>query len=325
MTVTGTLAGLGYAAASLITTLGKQSVSNPWFVLSVAAAIISTLAFIAASLTAVPGWVRPAMERRHKAAPLVVNRWLYTTDGSKTPATRIAMDISLRGTAASGKLQDGQPPWIRVTITMACSEIDTDADPELTYLNFRATLEEPLASRMISDLTTVPQYASWQLSSASPGIIEACLGNYEHADQAVAAARLELPCGVPRYGRDGRCATMILHIELHDPASAKLPEFWTGFIERALWLPTSLAKLLESLELSTSGEPPAQLGVMLQSPVDLADLVDITFLHPIRGSQGRASQAIGFFIADPNGRSAEQSAQLMIRDMLLYSLKTTAV
>ncbi len=66
MTVTGTLAGLGFAAASLITTLGKQPVSNQWFVLSVASAIICTLAFIAAALTAVPGWVRPAMERRHR-------------------------------------------------------------------------------------------------------------------------------------------------------------------------------------------------------------------------------------------------------------------
>lgn len=50
-------------------------------------------------------------------------------------------------------------------------------------------------------------------------------------------------------------------------------------------------------------------------------MVDITGMHPMRGGQ-RASQAIGYFIADPNGRGAEDAAQEMTRDMLLYALKT---
>lgn len=37
----------------------------------------------------------------------------------------------------------------------------------------------------------------------------------------------------------------------------------------------------------------------------------------------RGGQAIGFFTAGPDGKSAEDRARTFVRDVLLYALKTT--
>jgi hypothetical protein len=328
MTSSGTLAGLGYAAAALIATVGKQPLSNPWFILSAVVGVVCTVGFIAAAFTAVPGWVRPILEGRRKPAPLYTRSWLYTTD-SRFPALRTALEIGLPGTIASRKLQEEQLPWVRVVVMMGCSERNQDDDPELAYLNFEATLEAALANSMITKLTSRPEHAAWWLWSASPGVINACLATYKREPDAVAAARLELPGGEHRHGRDDRCATMILHIEPRGegggPFEPKPAEFWDVIIQQTLWLPDSMARMLADHGLRTSGEPPAQVGIMLQAPRDLAELVDITGRHPMRGGEQRASQAIGFFIAYSEGKSAEHCARTMIRDMFLYALKTTVV
>ena len=59
---TGPLAGLGFAAATLIATVGKQPVSNPWFILSTVVGVAGAVTFAAAGLSALPGWVRPMLD-----------------------------------------------------------------------------------------------------------------------------------------------------------------------------------------------------------------------------------------------------------------------
>ena len=61
---TGSLAGLGFAAATLIATVGKQPLSNPWFILSTVVGVASAVTFAAAGLSALPGWVRPMVTRQ---------------------------------------------------------------------------------------------------------------------------------------------------------------------------------------------------------------------------------------------------------------------
>ncbi len=121
---------------------------------------------------------------------------------------------------------------------------------------------------------------------------------------AVASARLELPGGGRRYGRDGHCATMILHVEPRDAdgstAARQPPEFWDARIQQALWIPKLLAELLADLGLRTSGEPPAQVGVRLEATRDLAEMVDISGTHQMRGAI-RGSQAVGFAFAQVRG------------------------
>lgn len=328
MAFTGTLAGIGIAVAALVATSGNKPVSNPWFILGVVVGVASTTIFVFAGVSALPGWVRPLLEARRRPDPLIVNRWRYTTEGLRVPAVTVAMEVSLPGTSAMQK--DDRPPWVRFVVTMACSEIDVDDDPDLHYLNFEWLLEKPLVRSLVRELTAFPDEAAWwRWSAARPGVHEAVLGTYRKESLAMASARLELPAGgPPLYGRDGRCATLILHIEpRHEegrPAAPQPPEFWEARIEQALGLPKLLAELLAVLGLRTSGEPPAQVGVRLEAARDLAEMVDITGRHPMRGAI-RGSQAIGSFVADRGGKSADEASVTMVRDMLLYALKTSYV
>jgi len=330
MAFTGTLATLGLAAAALIAAVGKQPVSSPWFILSTVVGVASAVAFAAAGLSALPGWVRPMLDPLRPPARLVVDRWLYTTEGFKAPAVTVAMEIGLPGT--STRLPGERPPWVRFVVTMACSEISADDDPEMHYEILEGLITNPLVHSMIRELTFVPdptvfpQWPYWQRRSTNRlGVIDEVLVTDRQQPLAMASAHLELPTGgQPPWGRDGRCATIILHIEPRDqdgsPAAPKPPDFWETLIPQALMLPKVLAEQLAVAGLRTSGEPPAQVGVRLQAARDLAEIVDPAGMDdPIEG-ETRATQAIGFFIADRQGKPADHAAGTMVCDMLLHAL-----
>ena len=82
--------------------------------------------------------------------------------------------------------------------------------------------------------------------------------------------------------------------------------------------------MLSDLGLRTSGDPAAKSAFGWEATRDIAEMIDITGLHPMRGSI-RGSQAVGFFTADPEGKSSAVAAAIMLRDMMLYTLKTSAV
>lgn len=140
----------------------------------------------------------------------------------------------------------------------------------------------------------------------------------------MASARLEVPDRRPCYGRDRRCAMLILHVEPHDTEGAfaptEKPEVWANRFACALEIPEILARFLGGLSLRTSGEPPAQLGVRLQSPGDIAEMIDITGLKQLPGGQ-HSSEVISFLIAEPNGSTAKDAAIAMMKHTLLYALK----
>jgi hypothetical protein len=331
MTFTGTLAGIGIAAASLIAAVSKSPLSDPWFILSVVVAAFGAGAFVMAGFSALPSWVRPTLEaRRPPPSPesLIDNRWLYTTDGVQVQPLTVAMEVGLPGTGA--KLKDDQPPWVRFVATVACSPISADDDPDVHYLCFESLIETALVRSLIESLTAYRgEVMWWRWSATRPGLHEAVLGTYREEIAPVASARLELPTGgSSRYGRDGRCATLILHVEPRavdgGPAAPQSPDFWDERIQQALWIPAQLARLLADLELRPSGDPTAKVGVRLEATRDIAEMVDMTGLHPMWGSI-RGRQATGYFIADRNGKSAEQAAAIMRREILLYALKTSGV
>jgi hypothetical protein len=329
-TFTGTLAGIAIAAAALIAAVSKSPLSDPLFILTVVVAVLAAGAFAMAGFSAGLSWVRRTLEahRRPLSRPLIDNRWLYTTDGIQVQPLTVAMEVGLPGTAT--KMKDDEPPWVRFVATVACSQISADDDPDDHYIGFESLIDTALVRSLIGSLTRYQGEVSWwRWSATSPGIHEAVLGMYGNDMVPVAFARLELPvAGSPRYGRDGRCASMILHVEPRamdgSPAAPRSPEFWDERIQQALWLPRELAGLLTELGLRPSGDPPATVGVRLQATSDIAEMVDMTGLHPMLGSM-RSSQAIGYFMADRDGKSAQQVAATMCRDVLLYALKTSAL
>lgn len=337
MTFTGTLAGIGIAAASLIAFVSKSPlVSDTFFILSIAVTVFSATVFIMAGFSALPSWVRPNLEawrRPPPVGPLIDNRWRYTTDGLQAQPVTVAMEIAIPGTSPLKLPEfgvDGQP-WVRCVAAVACSPISEDDDPDDHYIRFESLLFDALVMKgLIDSLTTYRGEVDWQRWAATrPGVHEAVLGTYKENVAPIASAHLELPTGgPPPFGRDARYATLILYVEPRTadgrPAAPQSPQFWNELIERALWLPRELAKLLDDLGLQPSGAQAAKLGVRLEANRDIAEMVAMTGLHPMRGSNSnRCSQAIGYFIADPEGKSAQQAAATMRRDMLLYALKTS--
>jgi hypothetical protein len=325
-TFTGVLAGLGIGAAALIATVGKQPVSNPLFIFFVVVAAASGVVFVATGLAPIAGWIRRKLATRSKPKPLILDRWLYTTDGAKVSALTVAMEIRLPGTGTKSK--DDLPPWVRYVVTMACSETDHHDDPDSDYSRFESfLLQDDLVKKMVEVLTYHPGGANfWVRSASGPGIHDAIyrLGN----KPSFATARLELPGGAPRHGRDSRCATLILHVQqgsgLGGIITAQQPDFWKLQIQRALELPKRLQRLLADLGLQTSGEPPAQVGIRLEASSDLAEMVDITGRSELPGGT-RGREATGYFIAGRDGKSGEDAAGTMVRDILLHALNTTDV
>jgi len=121
--------------------------------------------------------------------------------------------------------------------------------------------------------------------------------------------------GRPRVGRDGRCATLVLHVELSEvdgiPAVPKPPKTWAKRVQQMLLLARGLAQLLVELDLSPNGNPPAQVGVQLRAVDDLKEMVDTSGRHQLLGGRDCARVATGYFISDRHGKAADDMAETM--------------
>ncbi len=323
----GSVAGVALAAATLIATVGKKPLSDPWFIALAAVAAAASLILLAAGLPDLAAWLSgwPAAARRASRRPvrLVTSRWHYTSDGARAPAAMTATEIVLPGTGYMR--QPGErPPWARFVVLLACSPISPDADTAQLRSRFLTFLGEPAAAGLVAALTSAGPGVSWKKwSTGRPSAFDAVLTGAGEA-QAIASARLELPDGLRYHGRDTRRAALILHVEQPGNGSTGAlrapPEAWAGRIQQALDLPGALAAFLsQTVGLRTSGEPPAQVGVRLEAPGDLGALVDTTGMDPLPGGH-RKAQAIGYFTAARDGVPAAAAAGRMVRHVLQYAL-----
>lgn len=224
------------------------------------------------------------------------------------------------------RLQPGdRPPWIRFVVTIACNQIGSEADPGRMWSNFVRFLEDQPVTSLVNSPTRPVLRVRWsRLAPGSAGTIQAV---YTPGDEnkAVASAQLLLPDGSLRFVHGFRCAVLILHFE--PPAGSDNvplptgPVAWTDHIRRTLELPNALNRLLwDQLGLSTSGNPQVVLACRLDAPSDLAEIIDITDLTELPGGQ-HGRQAIGYFIADPDGASAAEVVDRMISHVLLNALQ----
>lgn len=324
----GTLAGLGVAASTVITTVGKQPTSDPWFILFVVVAVIAALIFVVTGLPDVFTWsasvlsdTRQLLRRGNRP---ITDCWSYTSDGAKAPAAMSAMEIVLPGTGYR-KQGDQRPAWIRFVVLIGCSEITPEAGGAQLWVQFQRFLQQPPVTSLISSLSSPSKGLAWiRWATNSPGVIDAVLTSGDE-DNAVASARLEVPDGMHRHFRDDHCAMLALHFEPSNkddtPVPPNGPVSWTDHILRVLELPQALAVFLaDVLDLTTSAEPAATIGFRLESQHDMAEIIDITGLQLLRGGH-RTSQAIGYFIASRDGSQATEATDRMITDVLRYALK----
>jgi hypothetical protein len=271
------------------------------------------------------------------AEPLILDSWRYTMDGAEAPALALGMEIALPG------IREWQPDYpnatVCIVVAVGCSDPSPDDDPARQWECFQSWLSaEPLVTALMYELTGVvdKDAAWWRWSATAPGVIDAVMFTWREGphipspndddDIAVAAARLELPMGEPRLGRDGRCATLVLHVEPSEvdgtPAVPKPPETWAKRVQQMLLLARGLAQLLVELDLIPNGNPPAQVGVQLRAMDDLEEMIDTTGRHQLLGGDDCARVATGYFISDRHGKGADDMAEVMIRDVLLYGMKS---
>jgi len=216
-------------------------------------------------------------------------------------------------------------PWIRFVALIRCSQIGPDVEPARLWSDFERFLKDQPVTSLVNGLTSPVPGVRWtRWATNSPGTIQGVLTSGEE-NAAIASARLELPDGTRRHFHDSASAVLALHFE--PPADNRNAPFpagpvaWTDHIKRALELPNSVNGFVSGqFGLTTSGDPPVVLGFRLDAPRDLAELFDVTGLNKLPGGQ-HGRQAIGYFIADPDGTPAAEITNRMIDDVLRYGLQ----
>ena len=282
-----------------------------------AIAAVAFLLLITVGAVALVTWVSPALRR---PARLVTSRWQVTTDGVQARAPALAMEIALPGTTYMKQPGD-RPPWVRVVAQIGCRQVGEDPDWPAIRAAFTAFLDGPAINKLLADLTHVGQDASWaRQATSSSSIIDMVLGD------DVASARLELPDGIRRQGRVEGYALLILHVEprrrrRRSPRHRRAPRRGDGDSSG----PSSSPAHSRRCCLASSGWPlpvsrPPGAGIRLEAPRDLIELVDITGLAALPGTQ-RLSQFMIYLAASPDGASAVSVADKMTRQMLEEALK----
>ena len=141
----------------------------------------------------------------------------------------------------------------------------------------------------------------------------------------VAWARLLLPEKLTRrYGRDFRCAYLVLYAEPRSadgtPAPAASLVSWYQRLSEALKLPAALtAFLVGDLGLSTADDPAAEVGLWLKAPHALTELVVVDAFDTVPGSP-QSNWFMGFAVASPDGEQVSGTALAWLRQMCDSSL-----
>src|SRR5258708_26831824 len=160
----GTMAGLGIAAATLIETVGKKRVSNPWFIAGVVVAVVSTAIFVFAGLPDLFSWVRSGLHGARSAArrpqKLITDRWQYTSEGMTAPASMSAFEQSMPGTSYMKQPGD-RLPWVRFVVQVACDKTSSDADGRQLWSRFEAFLSQAPFTSLIEAMTDGGEGFTW--------------------------------------------------------------------------------------------------------------------------------------------------------------------
>jgi len=216
------------------------------------------------------------------------------------------------------------PPSARVGAFVACAPLEGD-EPTAEYLrsSMREFLSQPEVTMLIGRLTSIDADADWQ---SQPGnrrfSLEADLLGRDGDGLPLASVQLLLPeRDIMRYGHDRRGAELYLHIALplkgDAPVKRGIME-WGEWFTAALAVPGLLARFLERIGLTTSGEPAVRFAVQVRSRVtaatgvdELIDFGDMAVLSPRRYSM----QFDGWAVADQQGKAASAISKRFLGEL----------
>lgn len=325
VTWSGAVTAAAIAVATLFASSQKHSFGDPWVILFVVVGAIAFLILVVAGIPDVAAWIADGSRtvfRRDRAPELELTRWAYTADPVKLPAAYTAFEVAVPGSSYIREREE-PPSWIRYAILLSCGTTSTDFDARAARDRFLALLDEPPVSGLVSALTGARDGTAWSKRAAHDSAFDAILTSGRD-DEAIASARLELPDGTRRFGRDDHSAVLIIHVEASRPDASRAYADWREWVDRiahVLQAVPAVAEFLSGqLRLKVSAEPSPTVAVRLETPKDLAQLIGTTGLETLRGKQHRR-QAIGYFVAFQGGTSAGDAAEQMVRHVLRYALQ----
>jgi hypothetical protein len=276
-----------------------------------------------------PGAAEPSVNQATtEAGPVVTDRWRHTADGGQVPALMSLTHTVMFHPGYGGRQTEETPPSVKIGVLVACQPIDPTTSGTEVRAKFAAFLETDPISKLIGSLTHLDPGMSWKnLAGNGPRMLEAALtaGDDALAGVPVASALLLPPvAGESLYGRNGRAATLLLYVEPRTadgqvPAASGLRAWYERF-GLALAMPSAFAEFLaKDLGLDTSDDPPAQLGVWLQSYHPLTTLVDPEDLRTLPGSS-TTNWFMGWTFATPDGKSAKETTRDLLSQLCEYTL-----
>jgi hypothetical protein len=252
--------------------------------------------------------------------PVLTDRWRHTTDGAEVPSL---MRITHQAFSHPAYLRGhpDQPASVRIGALVACDPLGPEPTSSDLRSRFGAFLASPQPLGIVSELSHIDTEARWtSLAGNGRLMLEAALMTEDQDQAPVASAMLLLPePGRPRFGSDPRYAEFVLHIEPRTPDRTPVPPppllHWRDRFAQALALPAALARFLTStLDLATTAEPPAELGIWLNAPRSLNELVDTRGLKTLPGS-ALVNGFVSYVIADPAGKPATSAATDILSQM----------
>lgn len=306
-------------AAAVATLLAALFTGWAWHLITVILAVVSGVAFLLLVWTGFQpagAWLRQRRpRRRHGPGAAVTDRWRFTTNGTLVP---VLARMGLYGFDHPGYLRSGDsgPPSMRVMTMVACSPLGDQPESRELRARFLAMLAGAAFTDLISDLAGSPSGVTWRpRASSRPSNLKADLTSENPDAVPVASAALELPVtGLRLAGNDPRYAQLIVHMDLAAvQVIPGLPD-WRRRLVRALSLAGELARFLTGIGLSTYGDPPAQLGVMLQAREAITEIVDPGQIKALP-ARYNVNETAGYLIADPNGETAADAAGRLLVDL----------
>jgi hypothetical protein len=258
--------------------------------------------------------------------PASTDRWRPTTNGFDVPAMMQVGNVAMPDPSPRLRLPGEKPPTMRVGAVVACDPPDSNPPTSELRALFLSFLGKPPIMGLVSRLTHIPRGGKWRpLAGRGRIYLEAMLTGGSQGAALIASASLLLPDpSTSGYGHDPRYARFVLEIEMLDaqghPARAMPLAALHDRFTRTLAVPSALAAFLaDDLGLGTSGDPPSQVGLWLQTPRAMAEIVDSEDLKPLPGSP-QSNSFTGWALADPAGEPAPVVAVELLRQMCDYTL-----
>lgn len=259
--------------------------------------------------------------RALQSRPAFTGRWLQTADGFAASPLMNIVNTSMPGYTGTHE----QVPFVRIGACVASDPVPPDASSGRMGDRFIALLSRDPVAGFISRLTYVGDKVAWA-RHAGNGILrlDAVMSSGDEHERPTASAMLLAPVtGMRNYGRADGAACLWLHVEPRaqdgSPQAFSLPQ-WHGHLCRAVDTAAALAAYLaDDLGLHTRDDPSVRVGVLLQVPATMSDLVDTGHLAPLPGAV-RSTQFLGYVIANPIGKPADEAVLDLLRQLCDHTL-----